>query len=62
MGGICGARTPDFEMDGAKYRFILNELDEIGGCAKMDGSDFQECSDCIFETNCPGQTEPDEEE
>jgi len=54
---MSGWITPDFEMDGTPYRFILNELDEIGGCCLMNGEDFQECSDCKLEGKCPGQTE-----
>ena len=61
MAGPCGARTPDFNLDGLPYRFVMNELDEVGACCKMDGSDFQECSDCIYEGKCPGQTEDEEE-
>jgi len=62
MGGLCGARTPDFEWEGKPYRFVLNELDEIGACCLMDGGDFQECSDCIYEGKCPGQIDDEEGE
>lgn len=49
-----------FHMDGITYRPQFNELGEIGGCGRLNGSDFQECKDCRYEGNCPADEEGDE--
>jgi hypothetical protein len=46
-----------FLLDGITYRVQFNELNEIGGCCQLDGSDFQECCDCVYEGKCPADGE-----
>jgi hypothetical protein len=41
----------------AVYRYVGTDHEERGGCCQLDGSDFQECQDCIYEGKCPADGE-----
>ena len=54
-----------FLIDGIMYRAVYRDNphgfgEERGGCCQLDGSDFQECRDCIYEGKCPADGEEDE--
>ena len=34
--------------------------EERGGCCQLDGRDFQECCDCVYEGQCPADGEEGE--
>jgi len=51
-----------FLIDGILYRAVYCDNpngfgEERCGCCQLDGSDFQECCDCIYEGKCPADGE-----
>jgi hypothetical protein len=51
-----------FLIDGIPYRVVYCDNpngfgEERGGCCQLDGSDFMECCDCVYEGKCPADGE-----
>ena len=54
-----------FLVDGVLCRAVYRDNpngcgEERGGCCQLDGSDFTECCDCVYEDKCPADGEDDE--
>ena len=57
---VCKSDLNNFVIDGITYRPPFNELGEIGGCYDPQG-EFEACEDCIYEGQCPGQFDEEDE-